>query len=130
MNEIIELAKKMGQMLKDSEEFKKYEEVKARYETDSELQMQIGEFNLRKMSVMNEMEKEDKDNEKFERLQNEMREAYKVAMSNPLMGEFMKTKETFESLVNNVYSIINFQITGETGSCDKSNCASCGGGCH
>jgi LysM repeat protein len=78
----------------------------------------------------NEMEKEDKDNEKFERLQNEMREAYKVAMSNPLMGEFMKTKETFESLVNNVYSIINFQITGETGSCDKSNCASCGGGCH
>ncbi|MBE6895985.1 MAG: YlbF family regulator [Ruminococcaceae bacterium] len=130
MNEIIELAKKMGQMLKDSEEFKKYEEVKARYETDSELQMQIGEFNLRKMAVMNEMEKEDKDNEKFERLQNEMREAYKVAMSNPLMGEFMKTKETFESLVNNVYSIINFQITGETGSCDKSNCASCGGGCH
>ena len=82
------------------------------------------------MAVMNEMEKEDKDNEKFERLQNEMREAYKVAMSNPLMGEFMKTKETFESLVNNVYSIINFQITGETGSCDKSNCASCGGGCH
>jgi len=130
MNEIIELAKKMGQMLKDSEEFKKYEEVKARYETDSELQMQIGEFNLRKMAVMNEMEKEDKDNEKFERLQNEMREAYKVAMSNPLMGEFMKTKESFESLVNNVYSIINFQITGETGSCDKSNCASCGGGCH
>ena len=130
MNEIIELAKKMGQMLKDSEEFKKYEEVKSRYETDSELQMQIGEFNLRKMAVMNEMEKEDKDNEKFERLQNEMREAYKVAMSNPLMGEFMKTKETFESLVNNVYSIINLQITGETGSCDKSNCASCGGGCH
>lgn len=130
MNEIIELAKKMGQMLKDSDEFKKYEEVKARYETDSELQMQIGEFNLRKMAVMNEMEKEDKDTEKFERLQNEMREAYKVAMSNPLMGEFMKTKETFESLVNNVYSIINFQITGETGSCDKSNCASCGGGCH
>ena len=39
----------------------KYEEVKARYETDSELQMQIGEFNLRKMAVMNEMEKEDKE---------------------------------------------------------------------
>lgn len=130
MNEIIELAKKIGQMLKDSEEFKKYEEVKARYETDSELQMQIGEFNLRKMAVMNEMEKEDKDNEKFERLQNEMRQAYKTAMSNPLMGEFMKTKESFESLVNNVYSIINYQITGETGSCDKSKCASCGGGCH
>ena len=130
MNEIIELAKKMGQMLKDSQEFKNYEEVKARYETDSELQMQIGEFNLRKMAVMNEMEKEDKDNEKFERLQNEMREAYKTAMSNPLMGEFMKKKETFESLVNNVYSIINFQITGEAGGCDKSNCGSCGGGCH
>ena len=65
MNEIIELAKKMGQMLKDSQEFKNYEEVKARYETESELLMQIGEFNLRKMSVMNELEKEDKDNEKF-----------------------------------------------------------------
>jgi len=130
MNEIIELAKKMGQMLKDSDEFRTYEEVKSRYETDSELQMQIGEFNLRKMAVMNEMEKEDKDNEKFERLQNDMREAYKTAMSNPLMGEFMKAKENFENMVNNVYSIINYQITGESGSCDKSNCASCGGGCH
>ena len=130
MNEIVELAKKIGQMLKDSEEFKKYEEVRARYETDSELQMQIGEFNLRKMAVMNEMEKEDKDEAKFERLQNEMREAYRTAMANPLMTEFNTAKEAFENMVNNVYSIISYQITGETGKCDKSHCATCGGGCH
>jgi cell fate (sporulation/competence/biofilm development) regulator YlbF (YheA/YmcA/DUF963 family) len=130
MNEIVELAKKIGQMLKDSEEFKKYEEVRARYENDSELQMQIGEFNLRKMAVMNEMEKEDKDEAKFERLQNDMREAYRTAMANPLMAEFNSSKEAFENMVNNVYSIISYQITGETGSCDKSHCATCGGGCH
>ncbi len=130
MNEIVELAKKIGQMLKDSEEYKTYEDVRTRYESDSELQMQIGEFNLRKMAVMNEMEKEDKDEAKFERLQNEMREAYKTAMGNPLMTEFNHAKESFENMVNNVYSIISFQITGETGSCDKSNCASCGGSCH
>jgi len=132
MDEIIELAKKMGQMLKDSEQFKKYEDVRTRYEADSEMQMQIGEFNLRKMAVMNEMEKEDseRNQETLERLQEEMRTAYKVAMGNPLMSEFMKSKEAFESMVNNVYSIINFQITGETGSCDGSHCDSCGGGCH
>ena len=92
--------------------------------------MQIVEFNLLKMAVMNEMEKEDKDEERYERLQNEMREAYKTAMANPLMKEFTDAKESFENSVNNVYSVITYQITGNPGTCDKSHCASCGGGCH
>ena len=45
-------------------------------------------------------------------------------------GEAYEAKEAFENMVNNVYSIISYQITGETGSCDKSHCATCGGGCH
>ena len=131
MNDIIKLATQLGDMLKNSQQFNDYQEVKARYETDSELQMLIGEFNLRKMAVMNEMQNEEgRDEKKFELLQQQMRESYAAAMANPLMKEFNQKKEKFENMVNEVYSVINYEITGQDGGCDKSKCASCGGGCH
>ena len=38
MNEIVEKAKELGELLKQSDEFKNYNEVKAKYEADTELE--------------------------------------------------------------------------------------------
>jgi len=132
MNEIVEKAKELGELLKQSDEFKNYNEVKAKYEADTELQTLISDFNLKKMAVMNQMQNEENpDEEKLKSLQEEMRKAYSAVMVNATMTEFMKAKETFEKLVNEMYGIINFAVTGVApGGCDGSSCASCGGGCH
>ncbi len=132
MNQIVEKAKELGELLKQSDEFKNYNEVKARYEADTELQTLISDFNLKKMAVMNQMQNEENsDEEKLKKLQEEMRTAYSAVMTNETMSEFVKAKETFENLVNEMYGIINFAVTGVApGGCDGSSCASCGGGCH
>ena len=132
MNQIVEKAKELGELLKQSDEFKNYNVVKAKYEADEELQTLISDFNLKKMAVMNQMQNEENpDEEKLKSLQEEMRGAYAAVMSNATMTEFMKAKETFENLVNEMYGIINFAVTGVApGGCDGSSCASCGGGCH
>ncbi len=132
MNQIVEKAKELGELLKQSDEFKNYNEVKAKYETDTELQTLISDFNLKKMAVMNQMQNEENsDEEKLKKLQEEMRTAYSAVMTNETMSEFVKAKETFENLVNEMYGIINFAVTGVApGGCDGSSCASCGGGCH
>lgn len=132
MNQIVEKAKELGELLKQSDEFKNYNEVKAKYEADTELQTLISDFNLKKMAVMNQMQNEENsDEEKLKKLQEEMRTAYSAVMTNETMSEFVKAKETFENLVNEMYGIINFAVTGVApGGCDGSSCASCGGGCH
>ncbi len=132
MNQIVEKAKELGELLKQSDEFKNYNEVKAKYEADEELQTLISNFNLKKMAVMNQMQNEENpDEEKLKKLQEEMRTAYSAVMTNETMSEFVKAKETFENLVNEMYGIINFAVTGVApGGCDGSSCASCGGGCH
>lgn len=132
MNQIVEKAKELGELLKQSEEFKNYNEVKAKYEADETIQTLISDFNLKKMAVMNQMQNEENpDEEKLKSLQEEMRGAYAAVMSNATMTEFMNAKEVFEKLVNDMYGIINFAVTGVApGGCDGSSCASCGGGCH
>lgn len=132
MNQIVEKAKELGEILKQSAEFKNYNEVKEKYESDSELQVLISEFNLKKMAVMNKMQDEENpDEEKLKILQEEMRNAYSKVMTNETMSEFVRAKETFENLVNEMYGIINFAVTGVApGGCDGSSCSSCGGGCH
>ena len=56
MNQIVEKAKELGELLKQSDEFKNYNVVKAKYEADEELQTLISDFNLKKMAVMNQMQ--------------------------------------------------------------------------
>ena len=88
MNQIVEKAKELGELLKQSEEFKNYNEVKAKYEADETLQTLISDFNLKKMAVMNQMQNEENpDEEKLKGLQEEMRGAYAAVMSNATMTE-------------------------------------------
>ena len=131
MDQIIELAKQIGQLLRETEEFSSYEKAKEKYNTDSELQAIIGEFNLKKLALSNEIDKGDsKDDATIARLQEEARQAYMKAVEIPTMKEFFAEKEKFDSIVKNVVAVINYSITGEeTQSGCSGNCSSCGG-CH
>ncbi len=131
MSELKKLAHDLGNAIEASEVFKKYAEAKAKQETDSELQMVIGEYNLRRMQLMNELQKETKDQD--EEMLNSMREmmntAYDKVISHPVMKQFSESSEALQELVNGVYQIINFHVTGEEPHSCGGNCSGCSG-CH
>ncbi|MDF2685815.1 MAG: hypothetical protein K0S55_996 [Clostridia bacterium] len=129
MNDLTKMAEDLGEAIKQSNEYINYQKVKAAHDGDSELQMFIGEFNLKKMAVMQEMQKEPRNETRVEELQSEMRSVYANIMKNPIMTEYLEAKEAIESTVNNIYSIINFHVTGKEASDCGGSCASCGGGC-
>jgi cell fate (sporulation/competence/biofilm development) regulator YlbF (YheA/YmcA/DUF963 family) len=131
MTDLTKLANEIGEAIETSEEFKKFYELQAKQETDSELQMHVGEYNLKRMALMNEMQKEPdaQDEETVRRLRDEMNAAYTVVMCNDLMKEYAAASEELQALVNSVYQIINFHVTGEEPhSCDG-GCDGCHG-CH
>lgn len=131
MTDLTKLAHELGEAIEASEEFKKYNEAKALQETDSELQMFIGEYNLRRMQLMTELQKDaaEQDAKAMDSMRDQMNEAYNKVTSHPVMKQFSEASEALQELVNSVYQIINFHVTGEEPHSCGGNCASCGG-CH
>lgn len=131
MNDLKQLAHQLGEAIEASEEFKKYNEVKALQETDSELQMFIGEYNLRRMQLMNELQKDpaDQNEEMLNSMRDMMNSAYDKVIAHPVMKQFSEASEALQAVVNEVYQIINFHVTGEEPHSCGGNCSSCSG-CH
>ena len=129
MKNIKDIANKLGEAIQASREYMDYQNAKEKYDSDDTLQSLIGEFNMEKMNVMNEMQKgDDKDEAKLSSHQERMREIYNEIFKNDSMTEYNTAKNRFENIVNEVYGIINFYVTGEDPSCTH-DCSTCGG-CH
>ncbi len=131
MNDLKKLAHELGEAIEASEQFKKYNEAKALQETDSELQMFIGEYNLRRMQLMQELQKDaaEQDEEAMNKMRDTMNESYSKVINHPVMKQFSEASEALQEIVNEVYQIINFHVTGEEPHSCGGNCSSCGG-CH
>ena len=129
MQDLEKMANELGEAIKESKIFTSYQEAKDKYDADDALQKLIGDFNLKKMSAMNEMQKEnDKDEQKLAQYQEQMRAAYADILKTPTYTEFNEAQHDLEDMINRIYGIINYHVTGKEPGCSGS-CDSCGG-CH
>ena len=135
--DIIEAARNLGAVLQQDERYKKYVEARKANDNDEELQKLVGEFNLARMQVDNEFQKEeaDRDNEKIREFNVTIRQLYGKIMCNDTMMEFNKAKSEFDAVMQRVNGIIELAIEGEDpATCEPASgctgsCATCSG-CH
>lgn len=130
--DVIEKAKELGIALMEDERVKRYQTAKATNDADKELQDLIGEFNLKKLQLNNEFNKqpEDQSKEKIKEFDTQLREVYAKIMATAPMAEFTEAKKDVDELMEHINSILSLSVTGEAagGSC-AGDCSSCGG-CH
>lgn len=133
--DIIELAREIGRKLQSDENYIKFQLAKQATDEDKELQDMIGEFNLKRIAINNEVSKDDRDEEKLKKYNQEMRSVYAKIMTNENMINYNDAKEAVDIILARVSSIIQKSSEGEdpdtadyTPSCTGS-CESCGG-CH
>lgn len=127
---VIEMARELGKALQEDEKYKKYQEAKEKNDKDVELQNMIGDFNVKRMQLNQEMQKKEKDAEAMQRLDGELKEVYNKIMANPNMAEFSAAQEAVEKLINSVNYIISMAANGEDPmTCPEEQPASCGGSC-
>ena len=95
----------------------------------------IGDFNLKRIDLNNELNKEQKDQEAINRLNDEIKEIYGQVMSNENMANYNQVKNEIDSLMNFIMQILRGSVNGEDpdlieeqANCTGS-CSSCGG-CH
>ena len=131
--DVITLARELGRAIQQEESYKKLHDVQAQADADTELQSLIGEFNLKRMNINQEASKKDRDQDKLNKLNTDMREVYSQIMSNEHMIAYNEAKGEFDKVINRVNAIISQSSEGgdpETADYDENctgSCSTCGG---
>lgn len=131
--DIIELTRELGKLIQQETSYIKLKAAEKDADADQELQNLIQEFNLKRLSINNETQKAEKDQEKIKELNDEMQKVYADIMSNKNMIDYNNAKQEFDQIITRVMTILQNCAQGEdpettdyTPSCSGS-CATCGG---
>ena len=135
--DVIDLFKKAAAALQTDARYLALDAARKANDADEALQNMIGEFNLKRMAINNEAQKEDRSEDLLRQYNNELRTIYAEIMQNPNMAAYTAAKNELDALVQRVTTVITMSADGEDpDTCDcescgcSGNCSSCGGGCH
>ncbi|MBQ1537729.1 MAG: YlbF family regulator [Ruminococcus sp.] len=131
---IIEQARALGAAIQADERYINYNKIAAENDQDPEIQNKIGEFNMKRSQLNEEMRKDDKDADILTTLDKEIRELYDEIVALPKMVAYYAAKEELDKLVQSVNYIVTGSANGEdpatmpeTAPTCSGSCATCGG---
>ena len=104
--DIIELTRELGRALQNDERYIAMVAARQASDEDQALQEAIGEFNLKRMAISNEAQKEERNNETLRRLNEEFRAVYEQIMQNEHMLQYNDAKNEFDALLQQITGII------------------------
>ena len=131
----IELFKRAAVALQTDPRYLALEQARKMNDSDEELQNMIGEFNLARMDLNNEITKEERDDQRIAELNEKVNSLYGQIMSDEGMIAYNDAKRDCEALINHIDAIINTAMNGgdpmtvETPANCTHDCSTCGG-CH
>lgn len=133
--DVIAIARDLGKAVQQDERYIKMMAQQQANDEDTVLQQLIGEFNLKRVALNTEINKADKDQEKVNAINSEIKEIYGKIMANENMQSYNEAKAELDSLMDFVLQILRGSVNGEDpdliqqqSGCSGS-CSSCAG-CH
>ena len=133
----IEMFKKAAVAMQTDERYIELDAARRANEADEELQTLIGDFNLARMDLSNELSMDERNDERISELNEMINQTYTKVMNHPGMKRYNEAKAAAEQPVNHNDAIINTAMNGgdpmtveapAAGGCSGS-CSSCSG-CH
>ncbi len=129
MDQIIDMARELGEALQQDDRYIRVQTAQKTADEDKGLQDLIGEFNLQRIALNSEAQKETRDEEKMNGLNAKIREVYQKIMENPSMKAYNEVKPELDSLINTVARIITLSAQGEDPYSISEQEHTCGGDC-
>lgn len=128
MNDIIEKARELGQMLADSDEMKALKGAEEMQLADPDAQELMMEYANKRDEISAKASDPNMTKEGFEEIQKEMEAAFQKLMTNANIKRYIEANKEFKTLIDQVNAIIAYYVKGEeqSGSC-SGNCSCCGG---
>lgn len=130
-SEILEMSKKLGEKIKESDEFLDFKNSKEKMDSDKSLSSLKESFDNKKEELNKEISLENYDKDKVKNLSDELRNLYEKINETPSVKEFESSKEKLSIFIKNINEIIYETAYGKdnpffsecTGSCDS--CTGC-----
>lgn len=129
--------KEAAKAFQEDERYQKLAAARKDNDADTELQNMMGEFNLVRLDLNNELEKENRDEARTAELNGRINTLYNNIMGNANMIAYNEAKEGIEGFITYVNAILNAAIDGEdpllveepqeAAGCPSDGCASCSG---
>lgn len=134
----IKAARELGKAIQETEEYKALEKAKLANDEDNALENLVGEFNMKRIQINDEMSKQDKkDDEKIKKLDAELKEVYNKIMANKNMMAYNEARGGMDKIMDKINTIVGLSANGrdpetidpEPPTSCSGSCSSCGG-CH
>lgn len=127
--DLVKMARDLGKAIQESPEYKRINTAKTLNDADIELQNMIEKFNMTRVELSNEMQAENKDEEKVAKLDKELKDTYTTVMGNKNMLEFNDAKQDIDKLMNQINTVLIAAVNGEDPETCDCEPQSCGGSC-
>lgn len=134
-NIIIEKTRELAKLIQADPAYKNLIDAREKNDNDAELQDLIGKFNLKRIELNQAMSEAERNQDKINAADAELKEIYQKIMSNENMIAYDKATNEMALIMNKINRIISGAANGEDpdaidteASCTGS-CSSCSG-CH
>jgi len=132
--DVITMARELGKEIQKDPRYTAYRAAEAIADGDQELQDMIGQFNLKKIDLQNEIQNPNKTTESLQAIDAVLKEIYGKIMANDNMVAYNVAKREMDSMLSFIQDIITAAANGDdpdtveesTSGCSGS-CATCGG---
>ncbi len=121
--------KQAAKAFQTDELYLRYMQAKQDNDADEALQKNIGEFNLLRLDLNNEMDKAERDQDRIEELNARISELYSAVMDNPNMTAYSQAKHQVEHFISYVNEVLNAALAGEDPLAVCPSAGDCSGGC-
>ena len=130
MADLMEMAKALGKELQKDDRYLAFRKASEVNDNDEALQQLIGEFNLKRLDLGNEEDKDEHDEDRVKALGEEVRALYSQIMAHDSMRQYQAARAEFEQLLDGINRVIAMSAAGQDpDSYDPAAAASCSGNC-
>ncbi len=130
MNEKIkDIAKQLGEAIKEDERIIRLNRATIAYESDMELLTNVSRYNELSKKLADAFETEGRDSDTVKNLGGELRDLYEKIMQIPTMIEFNEAKEAVDKFMEEVNGEVMYTVTG-TRPCSHDGCDGDCSHCH
>ncbi len=124
---IIEMAKCLGQIIKEDEVIKKLEAAQEAYNTDVDVLLLTTEYTVQQQ-LLTEAFSKDESKETIDKINARINAIYNQVIETPAYKAYEAAQNDVNMLMQIVNDTISAEISGQSGTCTH-DCSTCGG-CH
>lgn len=128
MADVYEIARYLGQMLKEEQVIKELEEARDNYNKDPEVGDLMTEYGVLQQALADMYSSDDQDKKAADAINERINEIYEKIMKTDAYVKYEEAQDKVNDFMSKINSIIEMEISGSNGGCTH-DCSTCGG-CH